>query len=367
VPVRVDLESSEPLPAPVLCPPKLDLRRGGRRVRLLAPAHGQWSAELADQVMETLLRAWRADAHHQAWRWLPVRSGSLASGWDGGPSVPPATDAVGGVTVLIGPGRRAGDARHREALEAAGAEVQLLRDPGADHWPAIADALRATTSAIVAIPLPGVALHPDWLATARAVTAGSRVAGVTGVGLGKGDSAGALQLRSRHMVRGPFVPADHAPQCVLLATSAYRAVGGLDAQTFALGVQAPLLDLLERVLDAGLVVGHIAAPGLSPAGAYRPARSRCEWQRSQARGALFALHAGRRGWRGVPWFVTRGIVPFVEQTRQMLERHDPGARSLVGTGTAFATGCGRALVVGVSRASRGTARPRGSSAGRSGP
>jgi hypothetical protein len=57
-----------------------------------------------------------------------------------------------------------------------------------------------------------------------------------------------------------------------------------------------LFEFLDRALDGGFVVGHRDVPGLTPPGWYRPARTRGEWARWSAAGALLVTKRGRRGW-----------------------------------------------------------------------
>jgi hypothetical protein len=96
----------------------------------------------------------------------------------------------------------------------------------------------------------------------------------------------------------------------------YDRLGGLDLTTAHLGWMAPVLDYLDRALDAGLTIGRLDTHGLEPAGVHRPARSIGEWHRTWARGALHADRARRLGGlKGLHSFVFAGLGPLLRFRR----------------------------------------------------
>src|SRR5207253_2250680 len=64
---------------------------------------------------------------------------------------------------------------------------------------------------------------------------------------------------------------------------------GFDSRLVPLGTQALVFDLVDRILDAGLVAGTRHFPGLGPESTLRD-----EWQIARARGAASRLRRRRR-------------------------------------------------------------------------
>jgi glycosyltransferase involved in cell wall biosynthesis len=324
----IDLDASDRLDEPQIAAPLLDLHVGGRRVTRVVVPHGQWSTLIPPLVSSALATAWRAEGWPNTWRRLPA------------PRHEPRPWSAGSLAVLFGPGRHAGDARHRATLEAAGIRVELVDGEPADHWSALDRAIRAAPEAVVGLPLPGVTAALPSLAAAAPAFESSRVAAVSCVGLARSEHLGPLHLASRATRPGSYVPIGRPCQCLLVSTAAYRAIGGYGRTAARLGGHAPPSELLQRALDAGLVVGSREVHGIEPAGAHRPARSRGEWGRWTAHGALMAHHARACGSpaAGVRWFVLRGLLPLVLAARHARRDERRGLSYVAGTALAFGVG-----------------------------
>ena len=301
----VDLQATHRLAEPQIAAPVLDLHLAGRRITRVVVPDGQWSTLVPALVSSALATAWRPDGWPNTWRRLPAT-----------PSKPPDWSG-GSVAVVFGPGRRPGDTRYRAALEAAGVRVELVDGHAADHWSALDRAIRTAPERLVGIPLPGVTAAPSWLAAATPAFDGPNVAAVTCAGLTKREHLGPVQLVGRVTRRGSYVPVGRPCQCLVISTEAYRALGGYGAAAARIGGHAPVSELLQRALDAGLVVGSRDVHGIEPAGAHRPARSRGEWQRWRAHGALMmhGARSHRSAASGARWFALRGLLPFLIAAR----------------------------------------------------
>jgi hypothetical protein len=225
----------------------------------------------------------------------------------------PARDAS--AVVVLGPAHGESD---RSAARAAGFVV-LEATGAADavgHWRAIADAVIGVDADVVALPLRGARVGEPWPSEVVAALEGSRVAAVVGAGLAPEDPPSVLGLFSRATTRARYSAAGSPPQFIALRRDLYDIVGGIDAQSAELGWTAPVLDYVERALEAGLTVARLDAHGVEPPGCHRPARSVGEWHRTWARGALHAERARRLGGlRGLHAFAFAGLLPLLRFRR----------------------------------------------------
>jgi glycosyltransferase involved in cell wall biosynthesis len=337
-PLRIELGSDEPIPPPAVAPPLVELTLDGTSVGWLRPLGGQWPGSLADQAVAAV-----AGRLHE----LP---GARPRAFEESPEGRDLT----GTAVIFGPARHPADDRHRAALEAAGASVEVLDGDPARHWAALDGAIRASEAELVALPLPGVAAAPGWLASARLAVTGDRVAAAVGGALPPGTPSQPLLLTSRALLCGRYPLPGSETLYLLVRRPLYEALGGFDLTTVRLGTCAPVLDLLERAVDAGYVVGQRDTPGLEPHA--RPAR-RAEWQRHRSRGGLMLRRARRAGWpSGWPWFVWRGLLPLAADLYRSLRARDRSPRSALRRAAAFLSGC-LAAAVEPTRAPEGGSAP----------
>ena len=309
------LDSSDPVAAPHVVAPVLRPTLAGRRVGPdLLPGEGQWVPALAARAIAN------------------VPGPALAELVDlEAPAVATSTP-LDEVVVLFGPAAPAADARHAVRLADAGAEVRILQ--GERHWEEIDKGIRASGRRLVAIALPGVAPEPAWLHEALVAFEGERVAVVTGAGLGAPRS-GPLLLFEAATAEEPYPVLGLPSQYLIVRRDRYLQLGGFDLATARLGMQAPVLDLLERARLAGWLVGHRNTPGLSPPLGPGSARRWAEWRRWQARGAL--IGRDRRS-RGTLWVVSRTVVPASTRLLRTLRPGVPGRRHALGTAAALARG-----------------------------
>ena len=319
----VELLSTEPIPPPAVAAPLLDLRLNGRRVARIAPPNGHWHRSLSHAVASTL--SWED--------WTQLR---LAR-----PTAEPLeTERQATVTVVFGPARRAGDDRYRDALEARGARVVILDGDRRAHWAEVHGAILASPDEIVATPLPGTAPRPDWVDAVRLALAGDRVAVAVGSGLVPDEPPWPLMLVSRMTNFRPYPAVGPAPQYLAVRRSLYEADRGLHSVPLRLGHQAPVLDLVDRALDAGHVVAHLQAPGLEPDGRAKVARWRREWLRRQARAGLMLGRArGARSREGWGWFAGQAIAPVARDLHRSLRYGAPSRHSGPAHVVAFLIGC----------------------------
>ncbi|HEX4733775.1 MAG TPA: glycosyltransferase family 2 protein [Thermoleophilaceae bacterium] len=281
-------------------------------------------APRADVRIRMTRAEWRAAAHAAAGR--PGRA-------------TPSRDAS--ALVVLGPAHGEGE---RAAARAASFALVEASGPAdrVRHWRAVAKAIAAADAEVVAVPLRGARVSEHWLAEVVAALEGSRVAAVVGAGLAPEDPPSVLGLSGGGGTRARFSGAGAPPQFIALRRDLYDAVGGIDAEVAQLGWTAPVLDYVERALDAGLTVGRLDTHGVEPQGAHRPARSIGEWHRSWARGALHADRARRIGGaKGVHAFVFTGVGPLLrfrrpDRTGRKSIRHAAGslAAFLLGAATA---------------------------------
>lgn len=268
---------------------------------------------------------WRAAAHAAAGR--PGRS-------------TPAREAS--AVVVLGPAHA-----EPERTAARSAAFTVVEASGSTdrrgHWQALADAVAASNAEVVALPLRGARVSDAWLAEVVAALEGSRVAAVVGAGLADPDPPSVLGLFGRATTRARFGGAGSPPQFIALRRDLYDAAGGIDARAAELGWVAPVLDYVERALDAGLVIARLDTHGVQPAGTHRPARSVGEWHRTWARGALHAERARRlRGLRGLHSFLFAGVMPLV-RFRRPGRAGRKSVRHALGSLAAFLLGAAAAL------------------------
>jgi hypothetical protein len=332
VALTIDVASTKPVPKPAIAASAVEVCLGGRRIATFRPTGGQWGRSLAHQV------AARLDP--EAWRQLGRTTASNAT------ATAVAHDAVrlDDTLVVFGPGNRPGDDRHAPELTAAGARVLRLAGHQRDHWSAIAAAIADAPEAHAAVVLPGVSGDAEWLATARVPLAGDRVALACGTGVPRGSEPLPTMLVSRSISSGLYQPIAVAPQFAVLSTRRLAQLGGIDPSTAALGMHSPLIDLIERALEAGLVVANQETPGIHPPGSVRPTRSRLAWERAWARGGLLARAAIERGpIRGSGLLAGHLVVAPVLWLSYSMTSGQPSARVIAGTSAAQVSGCVHAL------------------------
>jgi glycosyltransferase involved in cell wall biosynthesis len=323
--LRVELDSEEPIPPPAVAPPVLELSLDGETVGRLVPTGGQWHGYLADQAAAVAA----ARLHALPSERVPTFE-----------ETPQGRD-LSGSAVVFGPARRPGDDGHRAQLQEAGAAVELVDGEPQQHWAALDATVRALSEEIVAVPLPGVAPTPAWLAGARQALDGDRVALVVGAGLPSASPPRALFLGTRRLVPTPYPILGRPTQFLAVRRELYADVGGFPVAAARLGHQAVVLDLMDRVLDAGWVVAYREIPGLQPTPPSRDGGRRALWGRHQARGGLMLRRARQTGGlRGALWFTRHGLLPLWLNVWRR-----GGDRSVIrasGTAAAFLSGCLRA-------------------------
>ncbi len=270
----VELEAAEPLEASTVAPRTLRVLVGGREAARVRPALGQWTPELARQVVDAT--PWRA----------VERAAATGGCW------PPRDEAHGHAArtqVVFGPAHAPGDASASDALSAAGAAVQLVEGPRTEHWSRVAAAARAGERELIAVTLPGTRPDPRWLEQALVAFDGSRVGAVVGRALPDAAPPAPLVLHA-FGDDDPELLAAAAPQYVVLRRELLPA---LAVEHAAIGVMAPVLALVRDALEGGWVVGFRDVHGLA---APRPGASR-----RRARPACCGCAAASRGPRRRRW------------------------------------------------------------------
>jgi hypothetical protein len=325
--LRVELASEAPIPPPSVAAPRIELTLHGRPLARISAPGGHWHHAIARRAVGRL-----------------GTEGLVALGHAG----ENATQAgLAGTAIVFGAWRNAGAARHRAAFEAAAATAIMAGEgrTAAERWRAVDQAIRGSGAGVVALPLPGVVAEPRWLAATLVALEGENVAAVIGAGLPPDEPPSPVALLSKKLRNAPYAPGGRPPQFLVVRRALYEQVGGLDPQVAELGAHAAVLDLVERVLEAGLVVAYRETPGLTPAATKRPARSRWEWSRWRARGALIACRsADIGGVRGAAWLATRGLLPMARTGWSMVRFGEPSLRHWGGSSAAFATGAMTAAI-----------------------
>ena len=334
----VELASDEPLPPPAVVAPIIEVRLRGRRVGGFRPEEGRWSGALAQRIAGAVPRvAWNAMAQAG-----PDRGGD-----------PQLT----GLTVLLGPARRPGDDRHALALEAAGADVRRLDGPRDAHWAEIARAARAAPAAAIVVSMPGVALSPERLAPALPALAADRVDALVVIARSWLRRPSPLYLASAAVGSRPYAVPDAPPDYVLLAAGRCAALGESVASLEELGSAAPVLELLQRILDGGGVVATRDVPA-APGSAASLRRRR--WDLHRSRASLFAWRATSIGpVHGALWGLRFSAAPVAAALVRSAKYGEPRPSAALGRAAAFVAGTARAASVGRRRrrGHRGGRRP----------
>jgi hypothetical protein len=251
---------------------------------------------------------------------------------------------LAGVNVLFGPARRPGDFRHRQALAAAGAVVNVLDGPAGRHWTLLDRAIRDSTAGLVVVPMPAVAPGPQSVGDACVAFDGERVAAAVGLVLGPEEPAGPLMLLSRATSPRPYALSP-APEYLIVRPRVYETLGGFDPAASRLGFQAPVLDLVERALEGGYLVGSRNVPGIDLSGRWDRFRRRADLRREQARAGLLWRRAAALGpAAGARRFAVEGALPSGLSLVRGVRRGSP--KHAAGLTFAFTVGSVRAAVFG---------------------
>jgi hypothetical protein len=279
--VEVDLSSDAPLPRPAgAVPPHIRVTQGGRTVADLGPAGAvhNCSAEALGAMMREARPSNRLP--------LPAANGR----------------AAGRTAVLIGPGREPGDGRAREELARAGIRpVFCDGEPGA-HWQCLLAAARSADAELIAVPLPGRAPEPVWLAEVGPAFLAPRVLLALGQGIPASCPAEPITLHDRGRGRVPYAPLGGPADYVVVRRSALSALERAVARAARYGPMAVVFWCAEEVLASGALVAHRNAHGLDPSSGRRPRVGERERAKLEAWGSLLAEHARAGGaFRGAIW------------------------------------------------------------------
>jgi GT2 family glycosyltransferase len=247
----VDLDGDAPIAVPTLVAPTLRVRVHGEEVARVRPAHGQWTPELAEQIL-------------QAVPWPAIERVAAAAGCL--PNRPEAHGHTSATQIVFGPAHARSDSIHRSRLRARGVIVSLADGPPEKHWRATERVLQQAGPAFVAMTLPGVQPDPRWLEQALVAFDGARVGVVLGRGLPDDAAPAPLLLHSRGGADGRALDSTIAPQYVIFRRELLPALAVDSAE---LGILAPILALVEDALEDGWVVGYRDVHGLSGAGVRR--------------------------------------------------------------------------------------------------
>ena len=264
---------------------------------------------------------------------------------------------LSGLTVLLGPARRPGDDRHALALETAGADVRRLDGPRDAHWAEIARAARAAPGSAIVVPMPGVALTPKRLAPALPALAADRVDALVVVTRSWLRRPGPIHLASAAIGARPYAIPDAPPEYVLLAAGRGAALGESVTSLEELGSAAPVLELVQRIIDDGGVVATRDVPGAVGSAA---SLRRRRWDLHRSRASLFAWRAASIGpVRGTPWGLRFSAAPVAAALVRSAKYGEPRPSAALGRAAAFVAGTARAASVGRRRrrAHRGDRRP----------
>jgi hypothetical protein len=168
------------------------------------------------------------------------------------------------------------------------------------------------------------------------------VAAVVGAGLRAGEPLPPLIIHSRSTLPAEYALGLGSPfQYIAVNPAIYADLGGFDLSTAGYGDHAPPLDFIERALEAGYLIGYRDTPGLEPAGWYSPARTRNEWERWAAGGALLARSARH----------TPGLIGWLRLGGRFID--GAWTRFVLGEGRRWWAGTRLALLSGVRRGRRG--------------
>jgi GT2 family glycosyltransferase len=257
----VDIGASDPLPPPLVASPVLELTAGRRQAAVVLPPDGHWNGALADRVA-MMVPPWALELTQE-------------------PAPAKEAPATGG------------------SAAPAGLAVQPLTSLRPATWAAADTALRSSAADVVALLMPGVTAGSEWLSISAEALDGERVAAVFGT-VHPLNARSPVHLWTRAGAPWPFSAVARPPSYLLVRREAWTACGGFHAQAVACGGLAPLLDIVERLLEADLIVAECDVRG-------HGARA-SEWARVQAQGALIAAVASERG---VRWALRRAAIPTV--------------------------------------------------------
>jgi glycosyltransferase involved in cell wall biosynthesis len=320
----VELASDAAIPAPAVASAVVDVRVHGRRVARVPPHEGRWSGALASRIADAV--PWLS------WHELVQ-----------GPAEPAAPD-LRGLTVLLGPGRRPRDDAHAAALETAGAVVRRLEGPRAGHWATVDAAARETATGGVVLAMPGAVLTPASLAPAATALGAPGIGALAGVSRRWRRRPGPLHLLS---AARPYAVPEVPPDYVLVPAARYAAVAEAMDHNARLGLAAPMLEVLQGVLDSG---GIAAVCDIPPTGAMGHERLRRHWDLHRSRALLFARRATRIGaLRGTAWYLRLGAGPVAADVVRSIRHRHPRPAVAAGRAAAFATGSAQAVAVAMRR------------------
>lgn len=214
---------------------------------------------------------------------------------------PASTSLRTPVTVLLGPARLPGDDRQCQALTDAGARVELLDGAPAEHWERILEAAACAATELIAIPLPGWAPGPTWLAQVEPAFDAPRVALAIGQGMARRRPVEPLSLFQPERGRLPFAPLAGPSDYLVLRHTTLPALRRAAAYA-AYGPIAVALACADAARTDGDLVAHRNAHGLEPTGRAWPTTSEREQDKLRAWGALLADHAlDQPPLRGATW------------------------------------------------------------------
>jgi hypothetical protein len=240
--------------------PVLDMRVDGETAARVMPADGHWNASLAERAANTVPP------------WALERSDALAP--------PEDTEAAAG---------------------SGGPELEIFELTGYDPaaWERLDGSLRSSSAEAAALLLPGTRRGDRWLRAAAEPLDGERVAAVFGRLHPQGARTPA-RLVTRAKARSPYSAVGRPPSYVVLRRAPWLAAGGFDPRAIGIGGLAPLLDVVERLLDAGLLCAEVDLNG--------HAAPDSERRRVEALAALIALLGDDRGWA---WTLRHAAAPAV--------------------------------------------------------
>lgn len=286
---------------PLAAPPVVDVELGSEGAvprrwgavppRIRVTRQGRTLAELG------AVRDWSAEALE---RLVPHPPGPHGNG---GPPLSSAIGrAAGRVAVLLGPGRGPCDARAREQLAGAGALPVICDGEPGTHWPRLLEAARTTDAELLAVPLPGRAPEPVWLAEVAPAFLAPRVPLALGQGIPASRPAEPITLHDRGRGRVPYAPLGGPADYLIVRRSALPALERAATRAARYGPMAVVFACAEEVLAGGALVAHRNSHGLDPGdGRWQSARER-ERVKLEAWGALLAEQAGAGApLRGAIW------------------------------------------------------------------
>jgi hypothetical protein len=180
-------------------------------------------------------------------------------------SCAPVVAALPSLTVLL-PSAVAG-----ECLASDGVHLKLLR-PSADaasFWRLADEAIRSSTSELVAVPLPGRNVSNAWATETRLALSGSSIGLAAGIGLADHWAAQPIQFLSESC----GVRMDRritALDFIAVRRSTYIELGGFRHALGAVGHRTPPCNLLRRHLAAGGTAAWTIAPGIAVVDPHSP-------------------------------------------------------------------------------------------------